>query len=62
MSSTPTPLRSFTSQRLLVAFLVRFASGGEGAGGDIGGKGSGAGGTGSGGSGQFNGGADRIGG
>jgi hypothetical protein len=29
-SSAPTPLRSSTSQRLLAAFLVRFAGGGEG--------------------------------
>ncbi len=31
-SSSPTPLSSSTSQRLFVAFLVRFAGGGEGAG------------------------------
>jgi hypothetical protein len=36
-SSTPTPLRSSTSQRLLAAFLVRFAGGGEGVSGDFGG-------------------------
>jgi hypothetical protein len=52
-------LRSLTSQRLLAALLVRFAGGGEGAGGDIGGEGSG---PGSGGSGQVEGVADWIGG
>ncbi len=61
MSSTPTPLRSSTSQRLLAAFLVRFAGGGEGVGGDFGGEGLGAGGTGSGGSGRVDGRAVRIG-
>jgi hypothetical protein len=34
-SSTPTPLRSSTSQHLLAAFLLRFAGGGKGAGGDM---------------------------
>ncbi len=38
------PLRSSTSHRLLTAFLVRFAGGGDGAGGDIDGEGSRAGG------------------
>jgi hypothetical protein len=55
------PLWSSTSQRLLAAFLVRFAGGGKGAGGDFGGEGSGAGGTGGGGLGRVDGGAERIG-
>jgi hypothetical protein len=61
-SSAPTPLRSSTSHRLLTAFLVRFAGGGDGAGGDIGGECSGAGGEGGGGSGRVDGGAARLGG
>jgi hypothetical protein len=40
-SSAPTPLRSSTLHHLLTAFLVRFAGGGDGAGGDIDGQGSG---------------------
>jgi hypothetical protein len=61
-SSAPTPLRSSTSQRLLTAFLVCFAGGGDGADGDIDSEGSGAGGKGGEGSGRVDGGADRIGG
>jgi hypothetical protein len=51
-----------TSQRLLAAFLVRFAGGVEGAGGDFGGEGSGMGGLSSRGSGWVGGGTARIGG
>ncbi len=40
-SSTPSPLSSSTSHRLFTAFLVRFAGGGEGVGGDLCGEGSG---------------------
>ncbi len=50
-SSSPTPLSSFTSQRLFAAFLVRFAGGGEGAGEVSGGDGLGQGGSAGGGSG-----------
>ncbi len=42
-SSLSTPLSSSTSQRLFAAFLVRFAGGGEGAGGVSGGDGWGGG-------------------
>ncbi len=52
MSSASSPLNSSSSHRLLAAFLIRFADGGEGVGGESGGKGSGAGGINGGGSGQ----------
>jgi hypothetical protein len=42
-SPTPMPLNSSTSHCLLTAFLVRFAGGGEGIGGDSSGEGLGAG-------------------
>jgi hypothetical protein len=45
-SSTPTPLSSSASQHLLAAFLMCFAGGGEGVGGDLGGESSGVGGSG----------------
>jgi hypothetical protein len=41
LSSTPTSLSSSTWQRLLADFLVCFASGDEGAGGNFGGEGAG---------------------
>jgi hypothetical protein len=49
LSSIPTPLSSSTPQHLL-AFLVRFAGGGEGASRALGSEGSGGGGLGGGGS------------
>jgi hypothetical protein len=61
-SSTPTPLSSSTSHRLLTAFLVRFAGGGEGVGGDLCDEGSGTVGIGDGFSGRVNGRANMIGG
>jgi hypothetical protein len=61
-SSTPTPLSSSISHRLLTAFLVRFAGGGEGVGCGSTGEGSGAGGTGGGSSGQGGAGEDVVGG
>jgi hypothetical protein len=53
MSSIPAPLSNSTSQRLFAAFLVRFAGGGEGVGGDSGGSGWGGGGSAGGGSGRI---------
>jgi hypothetical protein len=59
-SSTPTPLSSSISHRLLAAFLVRFAGGGEGVG--CGSTGEGSGGTGGGSSGRDGAGEDAVGG
>ncbi len=61
-SSTPTPLSSSTSHHLLTAFLVRFAGGGEGVGGDLCGEGSGTVSIGDGCSSRVDGRADMIGG
>jgi hypothetical protein len=61
-SSTPTPLSSSISHRLLAAFLVLFAGGGEGVGCGSTGEGSGAGGTGGGSSGRDGAGEDAVGG
>jgi hypothetical protein len=54
-SSIPTPLSNSTLQRLFVAFLVRFASGGEGVGKDSGGSDWGGGSSAGGGSGWIRG-------
>jgi hypothetical protein len=61
-SSTPTPLSSSISHHLLMAFLVRFAGGGEGVSCGSTGEGSGAGGTGGGSSGRDGAGEDVVGG
>jgi hypothetical protein len=61
-SSTPTPLSSSISHRLLTAFLVRFAGGGEGVGCGSTGEGSGAGGTSGGSSGRGGAGEEEVGG
>jgi hypothetical protein len=55
-SSTPTPLSSSASQRLLAAFLMRFAGGGEGVGRGSGGESLGGGDSGGGGLGLVGGG------
>ncbi len=60
-SSTPTPLSSSTLHRLLTAFLVHFADGGEGVSGDLCGEGLGTVGIGDGCSGQVDGRANMIG-
>jgi hypothetical protein len=54
-SSIPTPLSNSTSQRIFAAFLVSFAGGGEGVGGDSGASGWGGGGSAGGGSGRIRG-------
>ncbi len=61
-SSTPMPLSSSISHRLLTAFLVRFAGGGEGVGCGSTGEGSGTGGTGGGSSGRDGAGEEIVGG